>query len=143
MCIEDCLAAIQLAGADDVALLGFSMGGAVAIAAADDPRVSTVLGLAPWIPERLDLGSLAGRRVSIIHGGLDRTVPGIPGVRPSVSLRGYERMRALGIDATRTVIPWALHGLAVRSRSGTPVPLPRAGRWVELVADELNRFRLR
>jgi hypothetical protein len=49
-------------------------------------------------------------------------------------------MRARGIDATRTVIPRAAHGTAVRSRGGRLVPLPRAGRWVELVGEELSRF---
>src|SRR4051812_30140782 len=41
-CVEDCRAAIELAaaeGAGEVALLGFSLGGAVAITAADDPLV--------------------------------------------------------------------------------------------------------
>ena len=39
-CIEDCRAAMSLAvedGAEELALLGFSMGGAVAISAADHP----------------------------------------------------------------------------------------------------------
>ena len=59
-CIDDCRAAITLAvgdGAEEIALLGFSMGGAVAIAAADHPLVTTVIGLAPVDPRparRLD-----------------------------------------------------------------------------------------
>jgi hypothetical protein len=142
-CIDDCRAAITLAageGAEEIALLGFSMGGAVAIAAADDPLVSTVIGLAPWIPDRLDVDSLDGRRVAIIHGALDRWLPGIPGVSTKSSLRGYERIRERGIDATHVIIPRAVHGTAVRSRGGGLVPLPHAGRWVELVGDELRRF---
>ena len=80
-CIDDCRAAVALAadgGAGEIALLGFSMGGAVAIAVADDPRVTTVIGLAPWIPDRLDVSTLDGRRLAIVHGSLDRGLPGIP-----------------------------------------------------------------
>ena len=142
-CIEDCRAAIALAadgGAEEVALLGFSMGGAVSIAAADHPRVSTVIGLAPWIPDRLDVSTLDGRRLAIVHGSLDRWLPGIPGVSPESSLRGFERIRLLGIEATHTIVSGGLHGLAVRSPGGGTIRLPRAKHWAELVAAELRRF---
>jgi dienelactone hydrolase len=141
-CIDDCRAALSLAvaeGAEALALLGFSMGGAVAIAAAGHPRVTTVIGLAPWIPDRLDLSQLDGRRLAIVHGALDRWLPGIPGVSPKSSLRAFERIRMREIDATHTIVSGGLHGLAVRSLGGT-IPLPRAGHWGRLVADELRRF---
>jgi pimeloyl-ACP methyl ester carboxylesterase len=99
MCVEDAqssLAAVSRAGARRALLLGFSMGGAVAIGAAGHPSVSTVVGLAPWIPDRLDLSGLAGRRLAVFHGMLDRYIPGIPGVSPSNSRRGFERARRLG-----------------------------------------------
>jgi pimeloyl-ACP methyl ester carboxylesterase len=142
-CIEDCRDAIGVAagaGAERVALLGFSMGGAVAIAAAGDPLVTTVVGLAPWIPDRLDVSPLDGRRLAIVHGSLDRWLPGIPGVSPKSSLRGFDRIRGRGIDATHTIVSGGLHGLAVRSWLGGTVPLPRSGRWACLVAAELRRF---
>ena len=142
-CIEDCRAAMSLAaeeGAEELALLGFSMGGAVAIAAADDPRVATVIGLAPWIPDRLDVATLDGRRLAIAHGSLDRWLPGIPGVSPKSSLRGFERIRQRGIDATYTIVSGGIHGLAVRSLRGGTIPLPRAGHWAKLVSAELRRF---
>jgi acetyl esterase/lipase len=142
-CIDDCRAAIALAvqeGAEELALLGFSMGGAVAIAAADDPRVTTVIGLAPWIPDRLDVATLDGRRVAIVHGSLDRWLPGIPGVSPKSSRRGYERIRQRGIDATYTIVSGGIHGLAVRSPGGGTIPLPRARHWAKLVSAELRRF---
>src|SRR5439155_18610150 len=63
-CVEDCRAAIELAvadGAREVALLGFSMGGAVAIASADSLAVPTVIGLVPWIPYLLYVMSLYWR----------------------------------------------------------------------------------
>jgi dienelactone hydrolase len=139
-CVEDCRAAIAAVEVEEVALLGFSMGGAVAIAAADHPLVTTVLGLAPWIPDRLEVDTLAGRRLAIIHGSLDRWLPGIPGVSPKSSRHGFERIRAREIDATHTIVSGGLHGLAVRSRRGRTIPLPRAGHWARLVGAELARF---
>lgn len=142
-CIEDCRAALELvegAGAQELALLGFSMGGAVAIASADHPLVTTVLGLAPWIPDRLDVATLDGRRLAIVHGSLDRWLPGIPGVSPKSSLRGFERIRQREIDATHTIVSGGIHGLAARPRRGGTIPLPRAKHWAKLVADELRRF---
>jgi dienelactone hydrolase len=142
-CIDDCRAAMSVAvedGAEELALLGFSMGGAVAISAADHPRVTSVIGLAPWIPDRLDVATLDGRRVTIVHGSLDRWLPGIPGVSPKSSLRGFERIRQREIDATYSIVSGGIHGLAVRSRHGSTIPLPRAKHWAKLVSAELHRF---
>jgi dienelactone hydrolase len=134
MCIEDALAAVEGMDAPRTLLLGFSMGGAVAIKAARDPSVEEVVGLAPWIPERLDLSGLEGRKLVVFHGGLDRYLPGIPGVSPKSSRAGYERAKALGVDATYTLIPGALHGIAVRGPGDSLVPLPRARKWARYVA---------
>jgi dienelactone hydrolase len=139
-CIEDARAAVERLGGDGTLLLGFSMGGAVSIAAADEPGVQEVLGLAPWIPDRLDVSGLRGKRLDVLHGALDRWLPGIPGVSPTSSRRGFERALAAGADGTYTTIPGAVHGLAVRSPRGRLVPLPRAGRWADLCADVLARF---
>src|SRR5262249_34136526 len=89
--------------------------------------------------DRLDVRSLEGRRFAVVHGSLDRWLPGVPGVSTKSSLRGFERIRGLGVDASYTVVPGGLHGLAVRSRGGL-VRLPRAGASAELVAEELRRF---
>lgn len=143
LCVEDAAAAIaaaRSAGAEEVALIGFSMGGAVAVHAAADPAVSTVIALAPWLYPELDVSTLEGRRFAVVHGSLDRGLPGVPGVRPELSLRGYERARALGVDAVRTVISGALHPIALRAPWGEPVRMPRAGCWEELVDAELERF---
>jgi pimeloyl-ACP methyl ester carboxylesterase len=139
-CVEDARAAIGELGGERTLLLGFSMGGAVSIAAADDPHVTAVLGLGPWIPDRLDVSTLRGKRLDVIHGALDRWLPGIPGVSPASSKRGFERARAAGAEGSYQTIPGAVHGIAVRGPGGHVLPLPRAGRWLELVGDELDRF---
>jgi len=144
LCVEDAVAAIDAtvsAGAREVALLAFSMGGAVSLGAASHPAVSTVIGLAPWLPDRLPVSGLDGRRLAVYHGALDRYLPGIPGVHPRSSERGYARALERGVEATYTVIPGALHGVAVRAPWGGVLPLPRAGRWAGLVAAELERFQ--
>jgi len=139
-CIEDARAAVEALGGDRTLLLGFSMGGAVSIAAADEPGVDGVVGLAPWIPDRLDVATLRGKRLDVLHGGLDRWLPGIPGVSPASSRRGFDRALAAGATGTYTTIPGAVHGVALRGPSGRVVPLPRAARWAELVGAELARF---
>ena len=140
LCVEDLRAAIDATGGERTVLVGFSMGGAVAVAAAEHPSVVGVLGLAPWLPDKLDLSPLAGRRLAVLHGALDRWLPGIPGVSPASSRQGFERARKLGVSGSYTVIPGAVHGMALRAPWGSLVPLPRAGRWAELVANELRAY---
>jgi pimeloyl-ACP methyl ester carboxylesterase len=133
LCIEDCRAAIDASGAERVLLLGFSMGGAVAIASAGDPRVTGVLGLAPWIPDRLDVSPLRGKRLEVLHGSLDRWLPGVPGVSPALSRRGFERAQALGVPGSYALIRGGVHGVAVRGPGDRLVALPRAREWARLV----------
>ncbi len=140
-CVADARAAIEAMRPPRTLLLGFSMGGAVAVGAANDPTVWGILGLAPWLPERLELGILRGRRLAVLHGSLDRYLPGIPGVSPKSSRRGFERARSLGVDGDYRLVNGALHGVALRAPWGEPVPLPRASAWARLVADELERFQ--
>src|SRR5579885_1845941 len=137
-CVEDARAAVRAVGGERTLLLGFSMGGAVAISAADEPSVERVLGLAPWIPDALPLEPLRGKRLDVVHGALDRYLPGIPGVSPTSSRRGFDRARALGVEGSYELIPGALHGIALRAHWGRPVPLPRAGRWEQRVAAQLE-----
>jgi pimeloyl-ACP methyl ester carboxylesterase len=137
-CVADARAAIREVGAERTLLLGFSMGGAVSIAAADEPSVVGVLGLAPWIPDRLSLEPLRGKRFDVLHGSLDRWLPGIPGVSAASSRRGFERIQAFGVEGTYVLIPGALHGIALRAHWGRPVPLPRAGEWARRIAAQLE-----
>ena len=139
-CVEDARAAVYEVGAHHVALLGFSMGGAVSIAIAAEPKVEEVIGLAPWIPDELDVSTLRGKRLSVIHGSLDRWLPGIPGVSSSHSRKGFDRARERGAEGSYTLVPGAVHGIALRSPWGKLVTLPKAQRWAELVEVELRRF---
>ena len=140
LCEEDVRAAVAEVAAPRTLLVGFSMGGAVTSLAADAPGVEALLGLAPWLPDRLDLGRVVGRRLDVLHGTLDRWLPGIPGVSPDLSRRGFERAAALGVNGTYELIPGALHGAALRSPWGALIPLPRAGAWVDGAARAIERF---
>jgi len=139
-CVNDCRAAIGAVEGERVLLLGFPMGGAVAASCADEQCVGGVVGLAPWLPDQLSLEALRGKRLRVLHGGLDRSLPGMPGVSPALSRRGYERARALGASGEYTLIPGALHAIALRGPTGRLVPLPRANAWAQLVRGELARF---
>jgi 3-oxoadipate enol-lactonase len=136
-CVDDARAAVHAVGAERTLLLGFSMGGAVAISVADEPSVERVLGLAPWIPDRLSLEPLRGKQLDVLHGSLDRWLPGIPGVSPASSRRGFERARALGVAGRYEIIPGAVHAIALRAYRGHPFPLPRAAVWERRIASQL------
>lgn len=140
LCVEDGQAALEALEPARALMLGFSMGGSVSVRLAAHPAVHAVLALAPWLPEQLDLSRLAGKRLAVVHGSLDAPLPGIPGVTAKSSLHAYQRAVAQGIDASYTVVRGGLHGTAVRAPWGSLLPLPRAGRWLELVVDEIERF---
>lgn len=139
-CVEDARAAVFEVGAPRVALIGFSMGGAVAVAVAAEPRVVEVVGLAPWIPDQLDVTSLRRKRLTVVHGSLDRWLPGIPGVSPAHSRKGFDRARERGAEGRYVLVPGGVHGVALRTPWGKLVALPKARRWADLVEEELRRF---
>src|SRR5205085_8236241 len=95
---RDAREAIAATDAERVLVLGFSMGGAVAVSVADDPRVEAVVGLAPWLYDGLDVSRVRGKRFDVFHGSLDRYLPGVPGVSPALSRRGFERALAAGAE---------------------------------------------
>lgn len=57
-----------------IVLVGHSMGGRVAAAVVADPDIAGFVGLAPWLQAGEPISDLAGRRVSLIHGALDRSI---------------------------------------------------------------------
>ena len=143
LCVEDAAAAIETAqesGADELALLGFSMGGAVAVRNAAAQGVELVAGVNPWLPPQLELDTLRGRRLAIAHGALDAPLPLIPGVKPSMSLTAAERARALGIEVEREIVPLGFHAVALRRRDGGMLALPGARSYAGFVGDQLERF---
>jgi len=143
LCVEDCAAAIEAAresGAQKLALLGFSMGGAVAVRNAGAAEVELVAGVNPWLPPQLALETLRGRRLAIAHGALDAPLPLIPGVKPSMSQAAAERARALGVEVEREVVPRGFHAVALRRRGGGLLALPGASRYAEIVGDQLERL---
>ena len=143
LCVEDAAAAIELArhsGAQELSLLGFSMGGAVAVRNAAASGVGLVAGVNPWLPPQLELETLQGRRLAIVHGALDAPLPLIPGVKPSMSLAAANRARALGVEVEREVVSRGFHAVALRRRGGGMLALPGAVRYAEFVGDQLERF---
>ena len=59
-------------GSLPVVLLGHSMGARTAVAVADDPNVTGVVGLAPWLPVDEPNAALAGRHLAAAHGRSDK-----------------------------------------------------------------------
>jgi pimeloyl-ACP methyl ester carboxylesterase len=142
-CIEDAEAAVDLVerhGATSILLVGFSMGGGVAIPVLARRAVEGLVGLAPWIPDRMWLDSVRGKRLDFIHGTWDSFLPGIPGVSARSSQLGFERALAAGAHGTYTLIPRGLHGAALRRPSGGLLRLPQWRRWVDLTGEHVARF---
>ena len=142
LCVEDGAAALDAAreaGAERIALLAFSMGGAVAVQNAAGPEVEALVGVNPWLPPKLDLAPLADKRLAIVHGALDAPLPGVPGVKPSMSAAAAERARSLGAEVTREVVP-GFHAVALRRRTGGLLPVPGARSFGAFVQRELQGF---
>ena len=80
--------------------------------------------LAPWIPDRLDVSR---SRASGWTSSTARWTAGSPASRASArasSRRGFERVRARGVEGTYTLIPGAVHGVALRAPWGAARPAP-------------------
>lgn len=86
-----------------VVLLGHSMGGRAALAAADAGNVTAVCALAPWLDRSDPVGPLAGRTVLIAHGDRERWTD--PGESYAYALRA----KAAGVRICRFDVPGAGH----------------------------------
>jgi alpha-beta hydrolase superfamily lysophospholipase len=97
-------------GAVDVALIGHSMGGRTALAAADDESVRTVVALAPWIEPGDPVGPITGRNLLIAHGTNDRTTD------PRASAAFTEAARGLAKRVSFVAVAGETHPLLHRPR---------------------------
>lgn len=77
-----------------VGLLGHSMGGRVALHLGEDPRITAVAALAPWVDRGDEFRWHPGLHVLIMHGTRDRMTS------PRQSRLAAERMAAHGADVT-------------------------------------------
>ncbi len=123
-------------GAERITLVGFSGGGTAGLAAADEPGVTTLVALAPWLPAKVDPPQLRDRRIAVIHGTLDG-LPFLPGTNPRASRAALPRLAALGAATSYTRVHGGVHGIVLKAPWGGIVRLPRAARWRELVLDQL------
>jgi alpha-beta hydrolase superfamily lysophospholipase len=91
-----------------VYLVGHSLGGRTAIAAAGHPSVRGVLALAPWLPGDEPLQQLKGVPVLIAHGTRDKWVD------PRGSLNFAIRAQRAGMDVKRIEVVGVGHGMLRR-----------------------------
>jgi acetyl esterase/lipase len=91
-----------------VVLLGHSMGGRAALAAAGAPNVTAVCALAPWLDDGDPVAQLAGRTVLIAHGDRERYTD------PAASLAYARRAKAAGVAICRFDLPGAGHFMLAR-----------------------------
>jgi len=104
-----------------VVLVGHSMGGRAAIAAAGDPHVVGLVALAPWIPPSDPVDQLADRTVVVVHGtDDDRT-------SPENSARFVARIRGVARDPRWVPVTGGDHAM-----------LRHARRWHHLTADAVT-----
>ena len=99
-----------------IALVGHSMGGRVALALADDPRVVEVVGLAPWVAGSDGIQVHENQQLLLIHGVSDRMTSA------QASRRVVETLQDRGLTAS-----------FVGLRSADHAMLRRAGTWDHLV----------
>ncbi|MFC9428763.1 alpha/beta fold hydrolase [Streptomyces sp. NPDC056987] len=129
----------QLVGPVPVVLVGHSMGGRAALAAAGHEQVVGVVGLAPWCPPGEPVGQLAGRRVVLLHGDRDRTTD----PRESVALAA--RARDAGAEACAVLLSGGDHPMLRRAGTwhalgtGSVTGLLGLGRFPAEVADAFLR----
>ena len=92
-----------------VVLVGHSMGGRVAMRVGGDASVVAAVGLAPWLPDGEPVAQLAGRRVLLAHGNLDRVTS------PRATRRFAEAAAAHGVAVDFVLVRGETHALLLRA----------------------------
>ncbi|MEU3269536.1 alpha/beta hydrolase [Saccharomonospora sp. NPDC006951] len=129
-----------------VVLVGHSLGGRVALRAADDPAVTGTCALAPWTPEGEPVEPVSGRAVLIAHGTQDRVTS------PAESFRYAEkadpkaarlaRFEVAGEGHAMVRRPWLWNRLVVTFVLRT-LGLPVSGKVLDAAWDNEAPARLR
>ena len=88
-----------------IVLVGHSMGARTSLRVADEPAVTGVVGLAPWLPPDEPLAQLRDVGVRLVHGDRDRIVAE-PSTREFLG-----RMLTAGVDVRRTVLTGTGHAM--------------------------------
>jgi predicted esterase len=94
-----------------VVLFGHSMGGRAGLRMGGDRSVRAVLAFAPWLPDGEPAGQLAGRRVLVAHGSLDRVTSA------SASSAFTRDAAAAGAEATWVEVRGDTHAMLLRYRT--------------------------
>lgn len=93
-----------------LALVGHSMGGRVALEMAGSDGVVTVVGMAPWIPQRYDVKPFLTRHTLLLHGTKDVVTS------PRESAELVRRITEAGGNAHGIQLPDA-HAMLLRARA--------------------------
>ncbi|MEV7427389.1 alpha/beta fold hydrolase [Streptomyces sp. NPDC091212] len=101
----------ELVSTVPVVLVGHSMGGRAALAAAGHDLVTGVVGLAPWCPPQEPVEQLRGRRVVLLHSDRDRMTD------PRGSVAMAARARDAGADACAVLLTGGDHAMLRRART--------------------------
>lgn len=109
----------HLVGEVPVVLLGHSMGARTAVNVAEDPAVTGVVALAPWLPDGEPVGALETKVLRAAHGRRDRITS------YAATRRFVARARDADCDATLRSMGLAGHYL-----------LSRIGAWNAFATDQ-------
>ena len=108
---REALARIEAAYAGvPIALVGYSMGGRTAMHVADDPAVTVVVALAPWLTPIEPVDGLTGRHVLFAHGTEDTQTD------PRATAAFAQRARPLATSWALVAVRGDTHALLRRAR---------------------------
>jgi dienelactone hydrolase len=93
-----------------IGLVGHSMGGRTALRVGGHPQVRGIVGLAPWVPAGEPVDQLAGRRILLMHGNLDRVTS------PAATAAFATRSEAAGAAVSLVSATGEGHGMLRRGQ---------------------------